>query len=254
MIKKLTLLPVLVWGALGFSQSFRAGTELQQNRWYNSSEHNHTLIFQNDGNLVVYDDGDSNPIWSSNTQGEGARAVFQRDGNLVVYSVYGNPVYSSNTANQGGVVLKLQRDGNLVIYTSSGRAIWSIRGGNTNTGGENEGGYDDAIIGELVRGTRLSVNQKVYSSNRAYYLVFQRDGNLVFYRNGSNNALWASNTQGRGARVEFQDDGNLVVYDRYGNAIFSSNTEGRGNNLSVQNDGNVVIYDYNGNPLWSSNR
>ncbi|QCX53343.1 hypothetical protein [Elizabethkingia sp. JS20170427COW] len=246
----------LAISGIAFAQTFRPGTELQKDRWYNSSEHNHSLIFQNDGNLVVYNDGDSDPIWSSNTKDEGARAIFQRDGNLVVYDYDGNAIFSSNTSGRGAGRLTLQSDGNLVIYSTSGSALWSSRGGNMSGGDryDNDNSYDDDIIGELARGTRLPTNQKIYSRNKAYFLTFQRDGNLAFYRTGSTRALWASNTQGRGARAEFQNDGNLVIYDVYGNAIFSSRTNDRGDNMSVQNDGNVVIYDYNGNAVWSSNR
>lgn len=255
-MKKIILLAIAFASNWALAQSFNPGTELIKDRWYNSSEHNHSLIFQNDGNLVVYDNGDSDPIWNSNTQNRGARAVFQRDGNLVIYDNRGNVVFSSDTAGKGAGNLQLQSDGNLVIYTRGGRALWSSRNGSSGGGNNNENsiGFDDNISGELVRGTRIGVNQRVYSNNKAYFFTFQNDGNLTFYRTGNGNALWSSNTKGRGARAEFQNDGNLVVYDRSGNAIFSSNTKNRGDNMSVQNDGNVVIYDQNGTPVWSSNR
>lgn len=43
------------------------------------------LIWQADGNLVLYTLGDS-VLWASNTSGRGRRLSFQADGNLVIYS------------------------------------------------------------------------------------------------------------------------------------------------------------------------
>jgi hypothetical protein len=57
-------------------------------------------------------------------------------------------------------------------------------------------------------------------------LVWQGDGNLGAYDNASANAagdaVFSSGTAGRGARLSFQVDGNMVVYDRYGRALWAS--------------------------------
>ena len=73
---------------------------------------------------------------------------------------------------------------------------------------------------------------------------------MLSNRNG--NAIWGAGTDNKGSRAEFQNDGNLVIYDSYNKAIWSSNTSRRGGNkLTVQNDGNLVIYG-NYSPVWSS--
>lgn len=55
----------------------------------------------------------------------GLKLVFQGDGNLVVYK-HGVARWASNTANKGKL-LKMQSDGNVVIYTNTGGAVWSLR-------------------------------------------------------------------------------------------------------------------------------
>lgn len=250
MKKLLTLVIAMLFLPMVIAQQFRPGTDFRVNQSYGSEDIGYNMIFQNDGNLVVYHNG--NAIWNSNTQGSGSRAAFQTDGNLVIYNRAGAAVFSSNTNNRGARVLKLQDDGNLVIYDGRNRPLWASMG---DRGSMNNNNDDDAgVRGEIIAGYTFPRAQKLFSSNRAYYLEFQRDGNMVFYRTGSPRPLWSSNTDGRGARAGFQDDGNLVIYDGRGNVVFTTDTQGRGNNLSVQNDGNVVIYDTRGNPVWSSNK
>jgi hypothetical protein len=91
------------------------------------------------------------------------------------------------------------------------------------------------------------------SSNAAYILIMQGDGNLVLY--GPSGALWGSGTQGNpGAYALMQGDGNLVVYLQGGQtALWSSRTYGNsGAHLVVQCDGNVVIYSQSGPAIWST--
>src|SRR5215510_257118 len=104
----------------------------------------------------------------------------------------------------------------------------------------------------------LAPNQSIVSANGTYRLVLQGDSNLVLYksyRNGTQRALWASNTVGRGAvTCIMQGDGNLVMYDGASHPIWSSNTYGNpGSRLVMQDDGNAVIYRSNNSPSWASN-
>ncbi|MGH8347174.1 MAG: hypothetical protein ACRES5_11510, partial [Pseudomonas sp.] len=57
------------------------------------------LVFQPDGNLVIYDENNK-ARWASNTNRRGKRCVFQDDGNLVVYGAgKNNPLWASQTAD-----------------------------------------------------------------------------------------------------------------------------------------------------------
>ncbi|WP_318846112.1 hypothetical protein [Chryseobacterium sp. JV558] len=103
----------------------------------------------------------------------------------------------------------------------------------------------------IYAGQAIKQDRKYWADNGRYYLIFQNDGNLVYYSK-SGAPAWESKTTNRGVRAIFQEDGNLVVYTRGNGVAFSSNTYGKGaDKLSVQDDGNLVIYN-GSNPLWAS--
>src|SRR5687767_14878107 len=73
------------------------------------------LIYQNDGNLVLYVDGRA--MWDSKTPGRTpGRAIMQGDGNFVVYDGVGALAWASGTAGHDGACLAVQNDGNCVLY------------------------------------------------------------------------------------------------------------------------------------------
>jgi hypothetical protein len=83
------------------------------------------LLYQTDGNLVVYESG-AGPVWASDSAGSSAgRAVMQGDGNLVVFDAMSRVVFATNTSSHPGARLVMQNDGNLVIYDTNGVAIWA---------------------------------------------------------------------------------------------------------------------------------
>jgi hypothetical protein len=92
--------------------------------------------------------------------------IMQTDGNLVIYGCAG-AIWAANTwsANPSQRVVSMQSDGNLVLY-EYGSPIWASNSG--------------------------------LQYNGPYRLTMQDDGNLVIY-NGSSSPIWASNTMGKGA-------------------------------------------------------
>lgn len=90
-----------------------------------------TLVFQGDGNLVLYRGSgeDADALWASGTNGKGAsKLAFQSDGNLVLYTSRGGkdvPIWASDTAGRGVATLSLQDDGNLVLYDGAGKPHWA---------------------------------------------------------------------------------------------------------------------------------
>jgi hypothetical protein len=94
------------------------------------------LVFQYDGNLVVYDENGT-ARFATNTaddecDGHGGRTcVFQDDGNLVVYGDNHKALWKrSHTADSekgghGGRSLRVQKDGNVVIYDADDKPIWA---------------------------------------------------------------------------------------------------------------------------------
>lgn len=101
----------------------RTGQSLRAGKFIKSCDGNFNLVFQTDGNLVLYQSGRA--LWSSGTHGSGAtRVVFQEDGNLVIYGKTG-PVWSSNTFGNIGARLVVQNDGNVVVYSYADRPLWA---------------------------------------------------------------------------------------------------------------------------------
>lgn len=91
---------------------------------------NHELRLQQDGNLVLNENG--TVVWASGTNGQGvARATLQNDGNFVLYSENGTAVWSTETAGRGAGRLVMQNDRNVVLYVNDS-AVWAS---NTNIPG-----------------------------------------------------------------------------------------------------------------------
>jgi hypothetical protein len=101
-------------------------------------------------------------------------------------------------------------------------------------------------------GETMRAGDRRESTNGAYTLVMQPDGNLTAYRNGAG-AVWSSRTAGNaGAYAVNQTDGNVVVYGPT-KALWSTRTHGKsGTTLYMQDDGNVVARLPNGTPVWAS--
>lgn len=83
-----------------------------------------TLLYQFDGNLVLYAE-DGAALWASNTNGSSVgRATFQADGNFVIYGANEVFVWNSGTVSPGSILF-MQDDGNLVIYDQNMNPIWA---------------------------------------------------------------------------------------------------------------------------------
>jgi hypothetical protein len=108
----------------------------------------------------------------------------------------------------------------------------------------------------LLPSEELKFGQALISGNGRYKFIMQDDGNLVLYRIGEAQALWATDTCGRNVRkCIMQSDGNLVLYGN-DEVIWASKTHNNSNAyLIVQNDGNAVIYKHPflQSPIWATN-
>jgi pimeloyl-ACP methyl ester carboxylesterase len=105
----------------------------------------------------------------------------------------------------------------------------------------------------MLPGDMLRPGEWVESNDGRFEFVYQGDGNLVLYQQGT--AIWASGTNGRAPGfVIMQHDGNFVMYDSNSVPIWSSTGSYGypGAWLTVQDDGNVVIYSEEGVPLWNT--
>jgi hypothetical protein len=81
------------------------------------------LILTDDGNIVLHDQGRA--VWSANSGGRrGNHLVFQADGNLVLYSATNATIWSSRTPGNNGAILVLRADGNVIIISANGKTLW----------------------------------------------------------------------------------------------------------------------------------
>jgi nucleoid-associated protein YgaU len=106
------------------------------------------------------------------------------------------------------------------------------------------------VADTLTGGQKLVKGESLTSSNGAYTLTLQDDGNLVLAARGR--SVWASETNGQDVvRAEVQPDGNFVLYTS-DKPVWHSDTKGKKNvKLVLQDDRNLVLYAADG-PAWST--
>lgn len=176
-----------------------------------------------------------------------------------VYSVAGASGKTSGVGNHAAMFLALNELGSLVLDVNDDQL--DVRYLNDSgqvrdrftlmKASDNGGGNPPPLGSQLLPGEQLNIGDSLISSNGAYRLVFQSDGNLVLYAaNGT--VIWASGTQGSGAdRFVFQRDGNLVIY-RGSEAIWSSASQGSSATaLVLKDNGSLVLYDGT-DVVWSA--
>ena len=102
----------------------------------------------------------------------------------------------------------------------------------------------------LTEGQKLVKGESLTSSNGAYTLTLQDDGNLVLASRG--HAIWSSKTNGEDVvRAEVQTDGNFVLYTA-DKPVWHTDTKGKKNvRLVLQDDRNLVLYAADGS-AWST--
>jgi hypothetical protein len=106
------------------------------------------------------------------------------------------------------------------------------------------------VADTLTGGQKLVKGDSLTSSNGAYTLTLQDDGNLVLASRG--HAIWASGTNGQDVvRAEVQSDGNFVIYTA-DKPVWHTDTKGKKNvRLVLQDDRNLVLYAADG-AAWST--
>ena len=110
-------------------------------------------------------------------------------------------------------------------------------------------GSDRLLVNE-----NMELNQHLSSPDGRFRFNLQGDGNLVLRVVGSGQALWSSNTNGRGGvRLSMQPDGNLVLRSLSESAVWSSQTAGTGAvRLVMQSDANAVLSTSTGTVVWAT--
>lgn len=101
---------------------------LKEGNWLMSPNKAYILVFQTDGNLVIYRRSNFQSLWATGTNGQGAtKALIQSDGNLVVYN-NNTPLWSSSTQRNvpnAVYTLSINNNGQAIITSSVQGVIWS---------------------------------------------------------------------------------------------------------------------------------
>ena len=105
--------------------------QLQKGDTFRSDNNEYALVFQDDGNFVLYN-GNGEATWNSGTYGSDAQTIIvQGDGNVVMYDSQGGAIWASNSNYEDAQnpYLKIQDDGNVVLYDDGKEgAFWSTSG------------------------------------------------------------------------------------------------------------------------------
>jgi len=111
-------------GGAGRTDLMLPGDVLHPGEGIRSNDGRFDLVYQGDGNLVLYQHGTA--IWASSTHGHTpGSVVMQHDGNFVMYDVHHVPIWSSDGSyGHAGAWLIVQDDGNVVIYSEAGVPLW----------------------------------------------------------------------------------------------------------------------------------
>eukprot|EP01084_Bolivina_argentea_P162896 283438_1 len=120
---------------------------------------------------------------------------------------------------------------------------------------------DQIGLDQIGSNESIDEGHGISSQNADYYMMMNKDGDLVVYKKSVEvtNAIWSTKTKGQGKgpyKCVMQSDNNLVVYDGEHKLLFSSNTAGvgaAGARCTMQDNGNLVVQDGDDKVIWASN-
>ncbi len=260
--------PTIILDASSANQELKVGTH------YNTPDKKHYVIFQNDGNLVVYTK-DGKACWYSGTHGRGGnRCVLQNDGNLVIYNNAG-AIWHTASNGKKNPVLKIQNGGTLTVYSNSARSVtWTSTNSKGNSLCPNpiESGYytisasyapsmciDINGIG-TANGTNVQLWNKNNTAAQTFYIqnngsgiyrispAYKTDSSLDLNGNNckehENIQLWSSNNSGAQDFIFVKENNNEYSIRLARNTSYCLDVQNR----STANGANIQLYKYSGDP------
>lgn len=171
-----------------------------------SASGTHTLVHQEDGNLVLYCNPAHRAVWSTGTGWAGGGwAELAADGDLVVRNPYGAAVWRSGTAGSGGRRLVVGDDGRVALRDTGGAEVWAVDAHTSCA----EPGTNTARGSVLRRGQTLQ-RQSLASADGGTVLVHRDDRRLVLFGDDGHWIWWHGWDAERSALV-LDEDGMLRV-------------------------------------------
>ncbi|WP_412461513.1 putidacin L1 family lectin-like bacteriocin [Pseudomonas sp. SC11] len=224
-------------------------TTLGVDQYLQSPNGRYKLYAQNDRNLALYDG--ANAVWVANASAAYSSQVYPKrwskgdvsqtyiSHELTVYDLeHGRIWHTVNASVPVGdtfsaalrTYLQLQDDGNIVIIDLF--PVWYAPGSP----------LQDPSTPATIIPPGTIINHGDSFEIGTSRLIFQNDGNLVFY--GKNNkVIWASYTQNKdGAFAAMQNDGQFVIYNSAHQPIWWTGTDAHpGAYARIQEDGSFAI-------------
>lgn len=153
----------------------------------------YTLVHQEDGNLVGYDNRAHRAMWASGTQwaGDGWTELTE-DGELVVRTLYGAPVWRSGTAGRGVQRLVVDDFGGAALLAADGSEVWRF-GARQDAAATGET-KDTTARGSVMRRGQTLRGQSLTSADGGTVLAHRNNGRLVLF--GERGVpVWDADTQ-----------------------------------------------------------
>lgn len=211
-----------------------------------------SLVLQDDGNLVIYDDTGA-PRWSSRSH---ARLPFE------IYRAPPEAVPPYKEPNTAGMMAEVAEGLRAAARRSHEDALAAYQAELAEVQAHSASrapqpaftAADHMTFNRFLRG-----GDWLRSNNRRFTLTYRDDGDLALTRDDGF-TVWRAGARGTPGTATMQDDGNLVVTDAGGVVRWASASRGGrsgadliGSALAVQDDGNLVVYAPIGAVVWSSN-
>ncbi|MGP3985805.1 DUF6461 domain-containing protein [Streptomyces sp. 3N207] len=206
----------------------------------------YTLVHQEDGNLVFYDNRTQQAIWASDTWWAGdGWAELAEDGELVIRNLYGAPVWQSGTAGRGVERLVVGDFGGAALLDAAGSEVWGFRASRDATG--TEGTADTTARGSVLRRGQTLRRQSLTSAGGGTVLAHGNDERLVLYGEDGR-WIWVGCTWNAGrSYLVLDDDGVLRV--RAEDGTVAEELGGPGEELVVL-PGEVQLRRDDGTVVW----
>lgn len=215
-----------------------AGGRLRQQS-LTSPNGSHTLVHQEDGNLVLYCNSGQYAVWATNTDWAGGGWAELSHGDLVLRTTYGAPLWRAGTA--GATRLVVNDDGTMALEGTS----WVFNG----HAGCTRPGMNAARGSTLLRGQVLQ-RQSLTAADGVTVFAHRDDRRLVQL---AADGTWLWDTYIRNAERSYltlDDDGMLRVYDTDGSVAME--IDGPADALVVTSEG--VELRHAGKPFWRNGK
>jgi hypothetical protein len=191
-----------------------------------SASGSHTLIHQEDGDLVLYCNSGHRRVWSTDTRWAGdGWAELTADGDLVLRNLCGAPVWRSGTAGSPACQLEVGDDGAVSLRAADASPVWQVL---THAPCDRPG--IDVGRGAVLRRGQMLRRQSLTSDDGGTVLAHEDDRLVLFGEDGR--WLWdACIADAKGSRLILDRDGMLRV--RSGDGTVALELGGPADELTV---------------------